>query len=153
MDCQAIVNRCKEKKIKVGSVESMTGGLFGATYCAIPGASNSYLGGIISYDPSIKIKFAHVKKEDIERYGIVSEQVALEMAEGGLEALGVDICLSVTGNAGPTSQVGEAPVGEYCLGLAKKEKSIAKTLHGQGNRNQIREQAVQAMFELLEKEI
>jgi PncC family amidohydrolase len=76
----------KEKGWTLGSVESMTAGLFGATICSVPGASKVYRGGIISYHPGVKVKLAEVSQKDIDTYGVVSKEIAKEMAEGGRKA-------------------------------------------------------------------
>src|SRR5574344_1623344 len=113
LDCaKTLLERFAEKGWSLGSVESLTGGLFSASICSIPGASRVYKGSIISYANEVKENLAHVKSETIEKYGVVSKEVAEEMALGGLEALNVSVCVSFTGNAGPTAEPGEAPVGE-----------------------------------------
>ena len=97
-----------KKGWSLGSVESLTGGLFSSTICSIPGASRVYKGSIISYANEVKENLAHVKDETIRTYGVVSKEVAEEMALGGLEALNVNVAVSFTGNAGPTAS------GEGC---------------------------------------
>ena len=87
-----------------------------------------------------------MKKETIEKHGVVSAQVALEMAEGGRKALGVDVCLSCTGNAGPTAQEGDLPVGTVYLGLAYRGNVWNIPLSLKGDRAAIREETVAAMI-------
>ncbi len=109
---QKLVSYLKDKNLTIGSVESMTGGLFAARITSVPGASKVFKGSIVSYSPLIKENVVGVNKETIAKYGVVSKQVAYEMAEKGRKVLDVDICVSITGNAGPTSEPGEAGVGE-----------------------------------------
>ena len=108
---ERLLQEYKEKGLTLGSVESMTGGLFSAKFTEIPGSSAVFKGGIVTYSVEEKINIVGVKKETIEKYGVVSEQVAIEMAELGRKLLNVDVCLSVTGNAGPTTEPGGKPVG------------------------------------------
>ena len=135
-----------EKGLTLGSAESLTGGLFGATFCEIPGSSKVYKGGVISYAPEIKTALLGVEKEMIDRCGVVSSDVAEAMAKGGSKALDVDICVSCTGNAGPTAQIGGEPIGKVYLGLHYRGKTISMPLMLSGDRNQIRTETVERMF-------
>lgn len=139
-----------EKGLTLGSAESLTAGLFGATVCEIPGASKVYKGGVISYAPEIKTALLGVKKETIDRYGVVSSTVAELMANGGASSLDVDICVSCTGNAGPSAQEGGEPVGRVYLGLYYRGITKTKPLLMQGDRNQIRQATVEMMFAFVE---
>ncbi|MCQ2735034.1 MAG: nicotinamide-nucleotide amidohydrolase family protein [Alphaproteobacteria bacterium] len=94
---------------------------------------------------SIKEKVVHVKNETIEKYGVVSSQVAEEMAKNGRELLDVDICLSVTGNAGPTCEPGGKPVGCFYVGCATKDSVLVEEYNVSGSRSEIRETAVTKM--------
>ena len=134
-----------KRGLTLGSVESLTAGLFGATVCEIPGASAVYRGGLITYSPTLKTALAHVNPETIERHGVVCAEVAKEMAIGGQKALGVDICVSCTGNAGPTAEEGEAPVGRVYLGLCFKGSVWTIPLDFKGDRNEVRKKAVSSM--------
>ena len=134
-----------EKGLTLGSAESLTAGMFASALCDIPGASNVFKGGIVAYDPAAKAKVLGVKKATIDACGVVSHQVAAEMAKGGLKALGVDICVSCTGNAGPTAQEGEAPVGAVYLGLAYRGNVWTIPLSFAGDRQAIRKAPVEAM--------
>lgn len=145
---KAVVESMTELKLTLGSCESMTAGLFGATVCSIPGASKVYLGGLITYDPQQKVSLADVEPETIKEYGVVSTEVATEMARGAGEVLGVDVCVSVTGNAGPTAQEG-AEVGDVCIGLYYKGQVSSYMLNFSGDRNEIREKAVATMLQFV----
>ncbi len=141
-----LLQRMAQRNLKLGCVESLTGGEFGSKLCEVPGASIVFKGGIIAYDPQIKTSLVNVKASDIEKYGVVSPQVAIQMAEGGRKALGVDICVSCTGNAGPDVQKGDQPVGTVYLGLAYQGNVWHLPLNLKGSRNEIREAAVEAMI-------
>lgn len=136
-----------EKSLTLGAVESLTGGLFSATICSIPGASKVFLGAVVTYDPKEKINLIGVKAETIQAHGVVSPEVAKEMAKGGRDKLGVDVCVSFTGNAGPTAEPGSAPVGRVDMCLATKFGFVPMEKDFIGSRNDIREQAVEWMLE------
>lgn len=143
-----VVEALTKLNLTLGSCESMTAGLFGATICEIPGASKVYRGGLITYDPQEKVSLADVEPETIEKYGVVSTEVATEMARGAGEVLGVDICVSVTGNAGPSAQEG-AEVGDVAIGLYYKGEVSSYMLNFAGERNEVREKAVATMLQFV----
>ena len=138
-----------DKNLKLGAVESLTGGLFGAEVCAIPGASAVYKGGIVSYSAEIKESLVGVKPSTIQTYGVVSSQVAAEMAMGGAKALNVDVCVSCTGNAGPSSEPGQAHVGQVYLAVYYQDNVWSIPLDFEGERNEIRRKTVDAMVAFL----
>ena len=134
--------------LTLGAVESLSGGRFADEACFYPGASAVFKGSLVTYTPDVKIACAGVKKEIIEKYGIVSPQVAAEMARGGKKALGVDVCLSCTGNAGPTVQEGGAEVGDVCIGMSYKGSTwVISVKFGQRERDQIRTLTVSSMVD------
>ena len=138
----------KEKGLTLGSVESMTGGLFSAKFTEIPGSSAVFKGGIVTYSIEEKINIVGVKKETIDKYGVVSEEVAKEMAELGRKLLNVDVCVSVTGNAGPTCEPGGKPVGCFYVAAATKNETVVKGFLKTQKRNRVRNSAVLAMRDL-----
>jgi len=138
----------KEKGLTLGSVESMTGGLFSAKFTEIPGSSAVFKGGIVTYSTEEKINIVGVKKETIDKYGVVSEEVAKEMAELGRKLLNVDVCVSVTGNAGPTCEPGGKPAGCFYVAVASKNEVVAKGFLKTQKRNRVRNSAVLAMRDL-----
>ena len=143
-----LLQEYKEKGLTLGSVESMTGGLFSAKFTEIPGSSVVFKGGIVTYSAEEKISIVGVKKETIEKFGVVSEQVAIEMAELGRKLLNVDVCVSVTGNAGPTTEPGGKPVGCFYVGVSSKNGTFAKEYLQPLKRNEVRNSAVLAMRDL-----
>ena len=100
-----------------------------------------------------KINILGVKKETIEKYGVVSKEVAIEMAKLGRKLLNVDICVSVTGNAGPTCEPGGKPAGCFYIGISSKKGSFAKEYLFSQKRNMVRNSAVLAMRDLAHLEI
>ena len=138
----------KEKGLTLGSVESMTGGLFAAKFTEIPGSSAVFKGSIVTYSNEEKINIVGVKKETIDKFGVVSEEVAIEMAELGRKLLNVDVCVSVTGNAGPTAEPGGKPVGFFYVGISTKNGTSVKGVQKAQKRNRVRNSAVLAMRDL-----
>ncbi|NBX81359.1 MAG: competence/damage-inducible protein A [Flavobacteriales bacterium] len=121
-----IGNLLKEKNLSIGTVESCTTGLLASQITSISGASDYFQGSLLTYSNELKMKIAQVSSENLENFGAVSEQVAIEMAEGGRKNLGVDICISTTGIAGPTGGTEEKPVGLVWIGIALPNKTIAR---------------------------
>jgi len=142
-----------KNQLTIGSVESLTAGLFASNLASIPGASKVLKGSLVTYSSELKEKLAYVNKNDIKKHGVVSDIVAKEMAIGGLKALNVDICISCTGNAGPSTCLGDAPVGRVYIAFAYKNCLVSKELNLVGNRNDIRNQTVIEMNKLIIKEI
>ena len=140
-----LLDTLKVKHLTLGSVESMTGGLFASEFTSISGASSVFKGSLVTYMSSEKIALAHVNPLTINKYTVVSKEVAIEMAKGGKEVLDVDLCISVTGNAGPTSDIGDKPVGEIHLAIAYLNNVFTKELHLKGERNEIRHECVNEM--------
>ena len=138
-----------KNNLTIGSVESMTGGLFASNLASIPGASKAYKGSIVSYSVKVKEELLGIEHNLIQEYGVVSEEVALEMAKRGQKLLDVDVCVSVTGNAGPTAEPGEEGVGIVYISVANEDKIMVKRLHLDGDRNEIRQKTVLSMKELV----
>lgn len=118
---EAAVAMLKEHHLKVATAESCTGGLIAKRITDVPGASEVFECGIISYANGIKHKVLGVSEDDLNKYGAVSEPVAKQMAQGALKVSGADIAVSVTGIAGPDSDSTDKPVGLVYIGLADKE--------------------------------
>ena len=118
---EAAVAMLKEHHLKVATAESCTGGLIAKRITDVPGASEVFECGIISYANEIKHRVLGVSEDDLNKYGAVSEPVAKQMAQGALKVSGADIAVSVTGIAGPDSDSTGKPVGLVYIGLADKE--------------------------------
>ena len=125
----AVVSKLREKNLTLATAESCTGGLIGKRITEIAGCSSVYLGGIISYDNSVKIKALNVREETLKQYGAVNEQTALEMCMGAAENLGADIGVSTTGIAGPDGGTDEKPVGLVYVGVYYKNKKTGEEIH------------------------
>lgn len=115
---QALLDLCKQQRRTLTTAESCTGGLVGAMITDTPGSSANYLGGWVAYANAFKHDQLSVPGEILERYGAVSRETALALAQGAIERSGADLALSVTGIAGPDGGTLENPVGLVWFGLA-----------------------------------
>ncbi|MCQ2485311.1 MAG: competence/damage-inducible protein A [Clostridia bacterium] len=120
---EAVVELLREKKLRVATAESCTGGFIAKRITNVSGSSEIFECGIVSYSNRIKNEVLGVSADDLERYGAVSETVARQMAEGALKVSGADIAVSVTGIAGPNGDGSGKPVGLSYIGLADKNNS------------------------------
>lgn len=153
---QDLLNRIadvfREAKAKLAVVESCTGGGLGAAITSLPGASDFFEGGVITYSNTVKMKSVYVRESTLQQHGAVSEECVKEMANGGLVALNTDCCLSISGVAGPGGGSPDKPVGTVWFGLAVRHKSIeAFQCHFEGDRDQVRGQAVLKALDIISK--
>jgi nicotinamide-nucleotide amidase len=145
-----VLEKCRVSGLKLAIAESCTGGMLGERLTSIPGSSDVFLGGVIAYHDDVKRKMLGVRGEDIERYGAVSEQVALQMASGVRDKLGADVGVSVTGIAGPGGGTAEKPVGLVWIAVHASEVK-ARRFHVGGDRAEIRQRAAQAALEMVRR--
>jgi nicotinamide-nucleotide amidase len=110
----------------LGTVESCTGGGIAAAFVAIPGASDYFQGGLVTYSNALKMNLAHVNESTLISHGAVSEQVVGEMAANGRATLGVDYCIAVSGVAGPDGGTEEKPVGLVWCAVAGPDSVITR---------------------------
>lgn len=125
---EAVIEKLKEKHMKVATAESCTGGLIAKRITDVPGASEVFDCGIISYANEIKHRVLGVSEDNLNKYGAVSEPVARQMAQGALKVSGADIAVSVTGIAGPDSDSTNKPVGLVYIGLADRDNVWVREL-------------------------
>lgn len=146
-----VLSSLEKRGLTLGSVESLTAGLFASTICSVPGASKVFKGSFVTYATSMKTDFLNINKTFINKYGVVSKEVAREMAIIGRHGLEVDVCVSFTGNAGPTKEKGSAPVGRVnmCVATSKGYVNIEKDF--KLDRNEMREECVNSMLDALEE--
>lgn len=139
------------KHLTLGAVESLTGGLFSSTICSIPGASAVFKGSLVTYSASEKEKLLGIDPKLIEEKGVVSKEVAHEMALKGKTVLGVDVVVSFTGNAGPTKEEGQAPVGRVNMALAMNDDVLDFEENILLPRNEMREECVNIILQKIIK--
>ena len=135
-----------EKPLTISTAESCTGGMIASKLIEVPGISTNFIEGIVSYSNEAKIKRLKVKKETLEKYGAVSEEVAREMLAG----LKTDVGISTTGIAGPDGGTKDKPVGLVYIGIKVKDEVKVFKRELKGDRNKIRQRAMMhALYNLL----
>ena len=138
-----LVQRLLEKGWRISFAESCTGGLAAAGIVDIPGSSGVLDLSIVTYANEAKVRYAAVDPEDIAAYGVVSEPVARQMAEGIANAANAQVGVGISGIAGPGGATPGKPVGTVCFGFYVNGKSWAKTVHfGDLGRNAVRTSSV-----------
>lgn len=135
-----------EKNLTIAVAESCTGGLVSSSLINYPGISSVFLEGCVTYSNEAKMKRLGVKKETLEEFGAVSEQTAIEMAEGVSKGLGANIGISTTGVAGPGGGTEEKPVGLVYTAIYINGKTIVKKNIFNGDRRKIRLRATRDLL-------
>jgi PncC family amidohydrolase len=144
------VMRCLQARVwRVAVAESATGGLLGHQLTKLSGSSAVFWGGVLAYSNEVKSKLLGVREESLIRWGAVSAQVAIEMAQGARAAVGVEVALSTTGIAGPTGATAYKPIGLYYIGVALPSETWCWRHVFSGGRQANNELAVQAALEHL----
>jgi nicotinamide-nucleotide amidase len=142
-----VIDMLRDRGLSLGIAESLTGGLMGARFTSVPGASDVFRGSIVSYASDVKFSLLGVPEGPV-----VTAEAAKAMAEGARRVLGADVALATTGVAGPAEQEGQ-PVGTVFLGLAMNDTSEAEQVKLPGDRQRIRQYAVISAFSLLRKRL
>ena len=138
---EAVVDMLRDQQLTLALAESCTGGEIAARIVNVPGASQVFTHGFVTYSNRAKRKCLGVKKATLKLEGAVSAKCAKEMAKGGCNAAEADICLSITGLAGPDGGTKETPVGTVFMGCCYNGKVVTREFHFTGNRTKIRQQA------------
>ena len=149
----AVVRLLKKNGLTVTTAESCTGGMLAARLVNVPGVSDVYREGYITYSNKAKRRLLDVNKSTLKKYGAVSEQTAREMAIGGVFANGADMGVATTGIAGPDGGTEEKPVGLVYISCYLKDKVTVERFQFKGNREKIREQTVVKALDLLRRSI
>ena len=152
MDSAGINKLFREKGRTLGSVESFTGGSFAKEITSVSGASHFFKGALVTYATEEKNRLLGISYKDIDEFGVVSKEVAGQMASNGKKLLNVDYCVSFTGNAGP-SAMEDKPVGEIHIGIAFSDTAQVYSFNLEGTRQEIQDKAIQIAFNLLESTI
>ena len=146
---QNLASNLSTQNLKVTCAESCTGGLLAANLTRLPGSSAWFDMGFVTYSNEAKQQMLNVNPSTLAHCGAVSEEVVREMALGALISSKADYALSISGIAGPTGGSEEKPVGLVWFGLASKKRIWAESKIFNGDRDQIRAQAVQHAVQLL----
>lgn len=146
---KAVVDLLAANKLTACTVESCTGGMLSARLINVPGVSEVFKSGYVTYSNKSKRRLLGIKKNILMKHGAVSEQIAREMARGAALLAKTDVCVSTTGIAGPEGGTPEKPVGLVYIGCNVCGKITVKECHFSGNRSKIRESAVSAALSLM----
>ena len=148
---ESVVKLRAEDELTVTTAESCTGGLVAARLVDVPGVSEVFKQGFITYSNKAKRKILNVKKETLKTLGAVSEKTAKEMAKGAILASGADAAIATTGIAGPDGGTEEKPVGLVYIAVSVRGQMYVEEHHFEGDRVAVRESTVEAALALLKK--
>ena len=137
----------------LSTAESCTGGNIAHQITLVSGSSEYFTGSVVSYSNKVKENLLGVNFRDIENYGAVSEQIAIQMASGVRQLINTDFAISSTGVAGPTGGTIEKPVGTVWIGIASSTRTLAKKFQFNGDRESVISQTTQKAFEMLLNEV
>ena len=153
---EQLVNKLMENNLHISCAESCTGGLIASRIVHVANASKVFDSAFVTYANEAKMKYLGVSPETILKYGVVSEEVVLEMAAGVAKETGAEVTIAVSGIAGPGGGTENKPVGMVCFGFCINGKITTRTCRfGNPGRNEVRAQstefALQTTLELLSK--
>jgi competence/damage-inducible protein CinA-like protein len=146
---ELVLDLARERGLSLAAAESCTGGLVAAQLTSVPGSSDVFRGGIVSYDNAVKQAQLGVREGTLAAHGAVSAETAAELASGARSALGADVAVSVTGIAGPGGGTPEKPVGLVYMHASGPGAEVARELHVPGDREAVRRRATAAALHLL----
>ena len=144
-----VAEQLLQKQLTLAVAESCTGGMIASNLVEYPGISAALVEGCVTYSNEAKMRLLGVREETLAAYGAVSEETAVQMAEGGAAAAGTDVCVSITGIAGPEGGTPEKPVGLVYMACCVKGKTVVKRYQFKGNRAKIREQSTVKALDLV----
>jgi len=143
----------RERGWTVSIAESCTGGLICDLITNVPGSSDYFEGGMVTYSNESKARHLGIPLDDIKRYGAVSPQVARKMAQGVRKAFGTNFGLSTTGVAGPTGGTKRAPIGRVFIGFTNGRRTWVRKESLKGSRKEIKRKAsvraLQCIYEIM----
>jgi len=146
--------RLKRAGAMLVTAESCTGGWAAQAMTAVPGSSDWFERGFVTYSNAAKRELLGVRKDTLRKHGAVSEQTAREMARGALGRSRAGVALAITGVAGPTGGSAAKPVGTVCFAWARGRKMNSETKHLRGGRERVRrrsvEHALKGVLQMLE---
>ena len=137
----------------ISTAESCTGGKMAQMLTSVAGASQYFKGSVVTYSKESKIKILGVSEETIIKYGIVSAEVAIAMAENAKKIMNSDYSIATTGNAGPSKELGNAEVGTVFIAIATPNEVVVEEFNFGQPREKVIDRAVNKAFEMVQKEI
>lgn len=149
----SVVQLLKDKHKTVATAESCTGGKIASLITEIPGASQVFMGSTVTYATQSKVDMLSIDPAIIEKYSVVSEQVAVQMAAQVRKKFKSDFAIATTGNAGPTQGDSDAPVGTVYIGIATPLKVYGLHFMMGNHRERVVQKSINKALELLQKEL
>jgi nicotinamide-nucleotide amidase len=146
-----VLGLLRDRHMTVAVAESCTGGMLGARLTSVPGSSEVLRGGIIAYADAVKQAMLGVRAETLSADGAVSEATTREMASGGRARFSVDVCVSISGVAGPGGGTSEKPVGTVWIAADVRGSVRSERLALIGDREEIRRRSTQAALNLVRR--
>lgn len=148
---EEVVKSLKLKSLKVTLAESCTGGLIASQITSVPGASNVFDLGIVSYSNKMKHKILDVEDDTLNRQGAVSKEVVIDMLKGALNLSGADLGVAVSGIAGPDGGTKQKPVGTLWIAWGYADKIETQLLYLPGSRQFFQQFAAAAALDLIRR--
>jgi nicotinamide-nucleotide amidase len=145
-----VIDLLRERSESISCAESITGGALTSALVSVSGASDVLLGSIVAYSKEMKINQLGLSAELITEKGLVSKEVALEMAKGARQKLGSSWAISSTGSAGPRALDGSSP-GEIWIAIVGPDRQESVKLSLNGARQEVISGAVESALTLLER--
>ena len=146
---KSVVDLLLANSLTISTVESCTGGLLAARLINVPGVSEVFKSGYITYSNKAKRRLLGIKKNTLLKYGAVSEEIASQMAKGAAMVSKADVVVSITGIAGPDGGSQEKPVGLVYIGCNVCGRMKVKKCHFSGDRSKVRENTVSSALSLM----
>lgn len=126
---KSVINKIRKSGLTISFAESCSGGNIAAEVIKISGVSDIFMGGVVTYSNEAKIDVLKLTKQDINKFGVVSEKIAFLMAKNSKELFKTSLSLATTGNVGPLSSDNKSKVGEIYICLIFHEKVFHKKLN------------------------
>lgn len=144
-----VLDAARARRVMIATAESCTGGLIAGALTEVPGSSNGFDRGFVTYSNAAKMQMLGVRAETLDTHGAVSEQVAAEMAQGALRQSDAGIAVSVTGIAGPGGSE-HKPEGRVCFGISEPFGTFTQTVEfGAIGRHRVRAATIEHALQLL----
>lgn len=147
----SIYGLLKKYQITITTAESATGGMIASTLINVPGISEFFTEGYVTYSNEAKVKMIHVAPETIDTYGVVSSETAADMAASAAKTAATMAAVSVTGVAGPDGGTKECPVGLVFIGCYLNGKTVTERHMFSGSRMDVRKSATESALSMLKK--
>jgi len=149
VSAEKLIEKLNSLSLTLALAESCTGGMISGLLTGIPGASKVLWGSFVCYTQEAKVKMLGLDDDELSSNGLVCEKTACAMAHGALQKSGANIAAAVTGIAGPDGDGSGVPAGTVWAAVLYKGKTTAREFHFAGARNEVRRQAVNAVFNII----